>query len=176
MRIVRRSLRGWPVLGFCAVSIWPLTAKAEENAARPSEPAVAARVDQLLQRAAKAPLPPRTDDVAFLRRVSLDLTGRLPKADEIEQFTHDSDSEKRAQRVERLLASDAYAVNWGRYWRDVLTYHTPASGNYLRWELFDRWLKDQIKQNRPWGDVVTALVTAVGVNDECPPGNYMSAH
>ena len=44
----------------------------------------------------------------------------------------------------RLLKSDAYAVNWGRYWRDVLTYHTPASGNYLRWQLFDDWMVDQV--------------------------------
>jgi len=74
-----------------------------------------------------------------------------------------------------LLTSEPYAVNWGRYWRDVLTYHTPASGNYLRWQLFDSWMIEQVKKNRPWHEIVTALVTAEGVDDECAPVNYLTA-
>ena len=34
--------------------------------------------------------------------------------------------------IDELLASEAYAINWGRYWRDTVTYHTPASGNNRR--------------------------------------------
>jgi hypothetical protein len=138
---------------------------------------VARRVDEALGRAAKGtPLPPAADDETFLRRVCLDLTGQLPTAAEAAAFQADRTADRRARLVERLLASEAYAVNWGRYWRDVLTYHTPASGNYLRWQLFDRWLTDQVRRNRPWGEVVTALVTATGINDECPPVNYLTAH
>ena len=70
---------------------------------------------------------------------------------------------KRGRLVERLLASESYAVNWGRYWRDVVTYHTPASANYIRWQLFDSWWADQVRRNRPFNDVVTTLVTASGV-------------
>src|SRR5438874_2534189 len=91
-------------------------------------------------------------------------------------FIRDADPHKRVTTIDRLLASDAHAVNWGRYWRDVLTYHTPASANYLRWPLFDAWLVEQVRRNRPWGDVVTALVTATGINDECAPVNYLTAH
>jgi hypothetical protein len=75
-----------------------------------------------------------------------------------------------------LLKSDDYAINWGRYWRDVLTYHTPASGNYLRWEFFDRWLVDQVRKNRPWSGIVTSMITAEGPNDECAPVNFLTAH
>src|SRR5207248_2613344 len=61
------------------------------------------------------------------------------------------------------------------YWRDAVTYHTPASGNYLRWKLFDDWWTDQLRRNRPWNEVVTSLVTASGVNDETAPVNYLTA-
>jgi hypothetical protein len=146
-------------------------------AGAPDERAVAARVDAaLLATPGQDAAPPPADDVTFLRRVSFDLTGQLPTPAEVEAFVADRDPAKRAKLIDRLLTGDAYAVNWGRYWRDVLTYHTPASGNYLRWQLFDRWLVEQVRTNRPWNEVVRALVTADGVNDECAPVNYLTAH
>jgi hypothetical protein len=176
---LRRTARLLFLLSFALVPLRP--AAAGETAApqqpRPAEREVAARVDALLQQAATGTaLPPLLDDEAFLRRVSLDLTGKLPSPDDLHRFTADRDPGKRARVIDDLLAGDAHAVNWGRYWRDVLTYHTPASGNYLRWESFDRWLVEQVRRNRPWGETVTALVTATGVNDECPPVNYLTAH
>jgi hypothetical protein len=156
--------------------------RAAQPVAVPEKPSgeadVARRLDAALGRLMEkdAALPPLVDDATFLRRVSLDLTGQLPTPEEQRAFLADTAPDKRARLVDRLLASEAYAVNWGRYWRDVLTYHTPASGNYLRWQLFDKWMVEQVRQNRPWGEVVTALVTAVGINDECAPVNYLTAH
>src|SRR5260370_5159238 len=121
------------------------------------------------------PLPSLADDGTFLRRVSLDLTGKLPSPKELEDFLADHCPDKRARKIDQLLNSDAYAVNWGRYWRDDLTYHTPASGNYLRWDLFNNWLVEQVRRNRPWSEIVTALVTATGINDECAPVNYLTS-
>lgn len=144
--------------------------------ARPGEAETAALVDALVSKAAPATnAPPRADDATFLRRISFDLTGRLPTPEEIHRFAADTGPDRRARLVESLLNSDAYAVNWGRYWRDVITYHTPASGNYLRWQLFDRWWVEQLRRNRPWNEVVSALVTASGINDEIAPANYLTA-
>jgi hypothetical protein len=144
---------------------------------RPAEQDVARRVDAVLLRSlgVSDPLPPPVDDATFLRRVSLDLTGKLPRPEELRQFAADKDPGKRLKQIDQLLAGEDYAVNWARYWRDALTYHTPASANYLRWELFNSWLVDQVRRNRSWGEIVTALVTAVGVNDECAPVNYLTA-
>jgi hypothetical protein len=144
--------------------------------ARPQEARVAARVDAALRRAVPAgvALPEVADDATFLRRACLGLTGRLPTPEQMSGFTADGPGKCR-RLVERLLDSEAYAVNWGRYWRDAVTYHTPASGNYLRWQLFDRWWAEQFRRNRPWDQVVTALVTATGVNDEVAPVNYLTA-
>jgi hypothetical protein len=160
----------------CALSVG-LLAVTPSFAAKPDERDVARRVDEALSRAlGKAmPMPPLTDDETFLRRVSLDLTGKAPSPDEIKTFLADRSADKRARLVNRLLTSEPYAVNWGRYWRDVLTYHTPASGNYLRWQLFDAWMVEQVRKNQSWDEIVTALVTAEGVDDECAPVNYLTA-
>jgi hypothetical protein len=147
-----------------------------QSARSPAE--VARRVDQMLikEQGSSASFPELCDDATYLGRVSMDLTGKFPDPALRTAFLNDSAAGKRAQLVDRLLRTDAYAVNWGRYWRDVLTYHTPASGNYLRWELFDRWMVEQVRKNRSWGTIVTALVTSEGVNDECAPVNFLTAH
>ncbi len=144
---------------------------------RPAEADVARRVDAALLRALgkTAALPALADDATFLRRLSLDLAGKIPDPEEVRAFVASRDPGKRARLIDRYLAGEAYAVNWARYWRDVVTYHTPASGNYLRWQLFDQWLVEQVRKNRPWGEIVTALVTATGINDECAPVNYLTA-
>jgi hypothetical protein len=143
----------------------------------PSAAQTAAKVDAALLRglAPEVQPPAVVDDAAFLRRVSLDLTGKQPEPKALERFVADPAEDKRAKIVEELLKSDAYAVNWGRYWRDTVTYHTPASANYLRWKLFDDWWAAQLRRNRPWDEVVTALVTASGINDEAAPVNYLTA-
>ena len=138
---------------------------------RPSERASAAKIDAAFLQASA----PVADDATFLRRVTLDLTGKLPSPEDVRRFAADTSPDKRSRRIDELLNSDAYAVNWARYWRDVLTYHTPASANYLRWKLFDNWWTDQLRRNRPWDQVVTALVTASGINDETAPVNYLTA-
>jgi hypothetical protein len=160
----------------CALSLGLLIA-APSFAAKPDERDVARRVDEAITRALgkSLPTPPPIDDETFLRRASIDLTGKTPTPDEIKTFLADTATDKRGRLIDRLLASEPYAVNWGRYWRDVLTYHTPASGNYLRWQLFDAWMVEQVRKNRRWDEIVTALVTAEGVDDECAPVNYLTA-
>lgn len=139
---------------------------------------VARQVDQaLLKEADKiAALPALVDDATFLRRAALDLTGKLPDAQVSRTFLADAGKHKRGKLIDDLLSSEPYAVNWGRYWRDVLTYHSQASNNYLRWELFDRWMTEQVRDNRPFSEIVTSLVTATGINDEVAPVSFMTAH
>lgn len=160
------------------VACRPTFVRAEEPKTPSSARETARKIDAALIRALDqgTALPPLADDEAFLRRVSLDLTGKVPSPEEIRTFLADRDPNKRANQIERLLRSESYAVNWGRYWRDVVTYHTSASGNYLRWDLFDKWMVDQIRRNRSWNEVVAALVTSSGINDECAPVNYLTAH
>jgi hypothetical protein len=144
---------------------------------RPSAPETAAKLDAALIRglAEDVRLPAVVDDESFLRRVYLDLTGKLPEPDALRRFTAETSTDKRSKVIDDLLKSDDYAVNWGRYWRDTVTYHTPASGNYLRWKSFDDWWTTHIRRNRPFNEIVSALVTASGINDENAAVNYLTA-
>src|SRR5689334_17925600 len=181
------AVRGTRARVACHPWLWPLAAlptlaalaplsAADQRPACPCAAETAAKVDAALVRGLPAGSAPAVvDDATFLRRLSLDLTGKLPGPEALERFLADPAADKRTRAVEQLLASEAYAVNWGRYWRDTLTYHTPASANYLRWKLFDAWWADQLRRDRPWNEVVTALVTASGINDEVAPVNYLTA-
>jgi hypothetical protein len=163
---------------FHSLLVVLLVAPAATNAAepKPSERETAARIDAQFRTVHKdAALPPLASDDAFIRRAYLDLTGKLPSPDEVRRFVADPSADKRGQLIERLLGTEAYAINWARYWRDVVSYHTPASGNYLRWQLYDKWWTEQLRRNRPWNDIVTTLVTAEGVNDEVAPVNYLTS-
>src|SRR5438067_804010 len=95
----------------CLLGLLPLLLIASRlNAAEPT----AAAVDAALGRSTL----PLADDATFLRRISLDLTGKLPEPDSVKRFEADTSPTKRAKIVDELLGSEAYAVNWARYWRD----------------------------------------------------------
>lgn len=172
MDAVRSSVSHTLLPGLLALFATTSVAFAGDSAAaRPSPSQTSARIDAAFQR----PLPAPVEDETFLRRVCLDLTGQVPRLDEMHRWNADTAADKRRRLVDRLLHSEAYAVNWGRYWRDVVTYHTPSSSNYLRWKLFDAWWIDQLRRNRPWDRIVTALLTSSGINDETAPVNYLTA-
>jgi hypothetical protein len=62
---------------------------------------------------------------AFIRRVTLDLTGLLPTPEEVEAFVKESAANPQTAReklVDRLLASTAYGERWGRHWLDVMRF------------------------------------------------------
>jgi len=171
MSILRR-----PRPASWAVAVSLLLGSSAVAAERPSEAAVSAAVNAAFggTSGVKGQSSP-VDDAAFLRRVSLDLTGKVPDQETLRKFVADSTADKRVRVVDDLLRTDAYATNWGRYWRDAITYHTPASANYLRWKEFDKWWAEQFRRNRPWNEVVAALVTASGVNDEIAAVNYLTS-
>src|SRR5437016_2377977 len=117
---------------------------------------VAAKADQLLRsevpyaNAAKA-APPKIDDERFLRRVSLDIIGRLPTPEEVTAFVLDPAADKRAKIVTKLLADPRYGENWGRYWRDVIMYRkTEERQQFLAGIPLEKYLADSLNVNKPW--------------------------
>lgn len=65
---------------------------------------------------------PEADRRALIRRVSLDLTGLPPKAEEVSAFVGDTSSDAYAKVVDRLLASPHYGEHRARYWLDAARY------------------------------------------------------
>ena len=127
--------------------------------------AAAATVDRILREEVPATLPTATaviDDERYLRRVHLDIVGRLPTPEEITAFVLDPASDKRAKLVERLLADERYGANWGRYWRDVIMYRkTEERGQIVAEPLF-RFFEAELNANSPWSQVARHMITATG--------------
>ncbi len=74
-----------------------------------------------------APSPP-ADRRTLLRRLSIDLLGLPPTAEEVEAFLGDRRPDAYERVVERLLASPAHGERWGRHWLDVARYADTKDG------------------------------------------------
>ncbi len=96
-------------------------------------------------------------DSEFLRRVSLDLTGRIPPSEELKAFVADTDPAKRDKLIDRLLASDAYVDKWAYYFMDLFR----ANGKMGRGQnLFHYWMKENLRVDRPYDDTVRSIIAA----------------
>jgi len=144
-----------------------------------SSAATAGQLDQLilneLTAAETAPAAVSTDE-DFLRRVSLDIAGRLPSAREITLFGLNPDPGKRSEVVDRLLASDAYAETWARYWRDVILMRATNQRAPLVSSSFIAWMTEMLRENRGWDEITTEILTASGDVREVGSTALMFAH
>jgi hypothetical protein len=194
-RIVRRVL---PVLaGALAAAlglalIAPAGEAREDGAGARSASEMTAVVDRLvsarLEQSGVTPAP-RSDDDEFLRRIYLDVVGTVPTPEEVEAFLADRSPDKRARKIDELLASETYAEHWATWWYRTLTGSSVNArpgrngqgngqgGRYLAGEAgkrFHAWLSDQMAANRPYDEIVEALVTATGRTDENGAAGYLA--
>ncbi|MCS6851600.1 MAG: DUF1549 and DUF1553 domain-containing protein [Gemmataceae bacterium] len=117
--------------------------------------------------AEKVPASPLADDAEFVRRVSLDITGIVPTADEAAAFIDDPDPAKRAKLIDRLLASPAYGRHMADLWVGWLLPRTSET-RLVRHEPMVRFLEENFNKNKPWNEFVTEIITASGPQDENP--------
>ncbi len=104
---------------------------------------------------------PRADDAEFLRRVYLDLAGRIPSVEETRTFLADKRPDRRARLVEQLLASPRYAVHFTNVWRALML---PEANNNFQVRLqqggFESWIKKQLARNAGYDQMVREVLTA----------------
>ena len=124
---------------------------------------LAGRIDQLVSARATSentPVGERSDDGEFLRRVSLDLSGRIPRTLETRDFLADTRPQKRQLLVDRLLDSAQYVSHWTNVWRAALLpqANVPEAQQFLPG--FDRWLHDRLRENTPYDQMVQQIINA----------------
>ncbi|HYE99897.1 MAG TPA: DUF1549 domain-containing protein [Planctomycetota bacterium] len=128
-------------------------------------------------RAGVKPGPP-ADDAAFLRRASLDLTGRLPDPEEVRAFLKSTRRDKRVRTIDQLLASPQAADYFAHLWIQWLMGHEVTDGDLRALDLggLVRWLKAAWEKDLPYDDLVRALLTSTGSLRENPPANYLAKY
>jgi hypothetical protein len=115
---------------------------------------------------------PQADDAEFLRRVSLDLHGVVPSAEQAAKFLDSRDPGKRAKLIEELLASPRFGQHFGNIWRGRLI--SPlVNEQRLQTERFTEWLAERFNQNDGWDRIVFDLLTASGKLDENAAVTYL---
>jgi len=137
-------------------------------------------LDSLLEKALaseKVSLASSTNDVEFVRRLYLDVVGKLPTPEQARDFVQMSEKDKRGKLIEHLLQSEDFSRNWARYWRDVIRFHaTTQNGNRVYYDKLEEWLTAEFTKNTPWDEVANGLITATGRDDENGAVNFALAH
>ena len=115
-------------------------------------------------------------DDEFLRRVSLDITGQLPTVEDYHAFVGDTDPEKRAKLVDKLLERKEFTEMWVMKWSELLQIRSNnniALGiSYKSALLYNGWLRDQIAANTPLNEWVIDLIGSQGGTFANPATNF----
>ncbi len=131
---------------------------------RPAD-APANLIDEILFAAQAEAGVPRTylaDDLNFMRRVSLDLTGRLPSLQRILAFMENTDADKRTAYIDELLASEAFIDRW-TYWFNELfetTYKVQNARGSAGFSFF--YVRKAVAENRSLATMARELISARG--------------
>jgi hypothetical protein len=176
-----------------------LTAISSSQAAAQPEPTTAF-INQYFREVWKAQeLKPaeRCSDLEFLRRVMLDVIGRIPTVEELEAFAKDGAPDKRALLVSRLILGEEYDGYWARVWVSWLLPRTlsvtvrermgpgfkdfamvPGTVPYppVYRKQLHLWLEEQLSQGASYKDLVRQLLTASGRTNDNGSVNFLLAH
>jgi len=118
---------------------------------------------------------PAASDETFIRRAMIDTIGRLPSSEETTDYVADQASDKKTKLVDRLLSSEQYVDYWAYKWSDLLL----VNGTKLRpiaVESYYKWIRDSVRDNKPWNQFVTEILTARGDSDSQGATNFYAIH
>jgi hypothetical protein len=114
---------------------------------------------------------PLANDSVFLRRVYLDLNGRLPNLQDVQKFLADRDPSKRSKLIDTLIDRPEFADLWALKWADLLRNEEKVMGEKGVW-IFQRWLRDQIASDRPLDVMVREIVSTTGSTWRNPASSF----
>jgi hypothetical protein len=131
-----------PAGGFLAPS-----AQAAElpSASQPIEKVIDLSIDAAITEAGVTPAE-QADDATVIRRLTLDLVGRIPTTGELDAYAKSSESDKRAKLVDRLMASPGFARHQAAQFDVMLN----PDGNMRGNAAFREYLTASLKENKPW--------------------------
>jgi hypothetical protein len=111
-------------------------------------------------------------DEEFLRRVSVDVVGKLPTPAEYEAFMASTDPQKREKLVDELLGRKEFSEIWVMKFAELLQIRTTLDVSYKSMLLYFNWLQDKIASNTPMNEIVKELLSSSGGTFKTPATNY----
>lgn len=122
-------------------------------------------------------IPPSPDagDAAWLRRVTLDLTGTLPGLETTTAFLKDKATDKRARMVDRLISSSEFVDYWAYQLSDLLLVSSNKLTTPAMWSFYN-FVRSGVSENRPWNVFASQIITSTGTTFENGAGNYFVLH
>jgi len=114
------------------------------------------------------------DDTTFLRRIYLDVTGRLPTVQQAREFLESADANKRSSLIDRLLASTGFVDFQALRWADLLRVEDKTLDS-KGVAVFYRWIRDSIATDKPLNQFAAEIIAARGSTYSEPPANFYRA-
>lgn len=155
------TARAQSVVGF----VWGTMFVAAVLADQP--PALHRQIDQLIQQSQLGPVAAGSSDAEFLRRVTLDLAGRIPTLAEAREFLKDSSPDKRVNTIDRLLQSEEFARHMAIVF-DVLLMER-RGGKHVKTEDLREYLSRSFAAGKPYNVLVREILAADGTDAKIRP-------
>jgi hypothetical protein len=112
---------------------------------------------------------PIAGDLVYLRRVTVDLIGRIPTEDEIQEFLALPKTTRRAQVVENLLASDRFSDRWTTFFADMLRLRSNAEGG----STLIAFVHKAVEEGMPYDELCRRLISAGGKSGAVPEVGFI---
>lgn len=161
MKSLRSYAERWLTLARCAgLVVLTLSTRSLASEAGHLSALIDAQLDARLE-AEGITISAAAEDAEFLRRLYLDITGRLPTPSEVRDFLADKAPDRRSAQVEQLLAHSQYGEHMADIW-DSLLVKRNSDNRRVPVRPLNRWLANAFNTNRPWNEVAFDLLTAEG--------------
>jgi len=129
---------------------------------------VAAEIDQRIQdglKQAKVEFGSPADDSEFLRRVYLDIIGRIPTIEEAKEFLADRAGDKRARLIDNLLARPEYGKHLAETWVNIIL-QLAVNASPPEPTPFTNWMAEQLNQGVAWNKIVHEMISATAEDND----------
>ncbi|MCE9563111.1 MAG: DUF1549 and DUF1553 domain-containing protein [Planctomycetes bacterium] len=99
----------------------------------------------------------QADDATLIRRLTLDLVGRIPTTTEVDEYVKSKDSDKRTKLVDRLIASPGFARHQAALFEAMFNPDGNGRGSSGG---FRQYMTDAVRENKPWDKIFREVVLA----------------
>jgi hypothetical protein len=118
---------------------------------------------------------PLSSDSEFLRRVTIDLTGRIPDEATVTSFLNDATPDKRSRMIDTLLNSNEFVDRWAFFYDELFQNTAFASSARLYTPGRNAWhayFQDAIRSHKPYDQMARELIAGAGDTAAAPAANY----